>query len=85
MVCPPFESFSVRGPQAVEQGDNVRLSIIGIGPFQRLVRSFLVDEREIGLNTVSEVGTMGVPFRGGKNDMLQTQVPRIDVQSPVSL
>src|SRR5512136_2262511 len=85
MVCPPFKSFSVDGSQMVEQSDDLRLSIIGIGPFQCSVGSLLVDEREISINAVSEVGSMGVPFRGGKNDVFQTKVARVDVQSTASL
>ena len=85
MVCPPFEGFSICGPQMVEQGDDVRLSIIGIGPFQSSVGCLLEDEREVGINAVSEIGPMGVPFRGGKNDVFQTKVARIYVQSAVSL
>ena len=85
MVRPPFESFSVCGPQMVEQGDDVRLSIIGISPFQCSVGPLLVNEREICINAVSEIGPMGVPFRGGKNDVLQTKVARVYVQSTASL
>ena len=85
MVCPPFEGFSVCGPQMVEQGDDARLSIVGISPFQCSVGPLLIDEREIGINAVSEIGPMGVPFRGGKNDVFKTKVARIYVQSAVSL
>ena len=85
MVCPPFEGFSVCGPQMVEQGDDFRLSIIGVSPFQSSVGSLLVDEREIGINAVSEIGPMRVPFRGGKNDVFQTKVARVYVQSTASL
>jgi hypothetical protein len=85
MVCPPFESFSVSGPQMIEQGDDVRLSIIGIRPFQRSVGPLLVDEREVGINAFSEIRPMDVPFRGGKNDVLQTKVARVYVQSAASL
>ena len=85
MVCPPFEGFSICGPQMVEQGDDVRLSIIGLRPFKCSVGTPLIDERQIGIDAVSQIGAMGVPFRGGKNNVFQTQVARVDVQSTVSL
>jgi hypothetical protein len=69
----------------VEQGDDIRLSIIRIGPFKCSVGSLLVDECEIGINAVPEIGPMGVPFRSGKNDVLQTKVARVYVQSTASL
>jgi len=79
MVCPPFESFSIRGPQMVEQGDDIRLAIIRIGPFQRSVGSLLVDECEIGINAVSEARPMGVSLGGGKNHVFQTKIARVYV------
>jgi hypothetical protein len=85
MICPPFENFNVRAPQTIEQGDDFRLSIIGIGPFQRSVGSLLVDEREIGINAVSEIRSMGVSFGGGENDVLQTNVTRVYVHPTASL
>ncbi len=85
MVYPPFESFSVSGPQMVEQSDGVRLSIIGICPFQCSVGPLFVDERQVGINAVSEIWPMDIPFRGRKNDVFQTEVARVYVQSAVSL
>jgi hypothetical protein len=69
----------------VEEQNDLLLSIVWISPFQRLEGLIPIDERQIRIDTLSEIGPMGIPLGGCKHDMFQTDISRIHIDPAISV
>jgi hypothetical protein len=70
MAGPLFQFFQILLSKLVKESDDLLLSIIGIGPFQRLKGLIPIDQCQICIHALSEVGPMGIPLGGCEDDML---------------
>jgi hypothetical protein len=69
----------------VEKFDHFRLSIVRIRPLERLVGLIPIDQGQIGIDPVFQIGTMGVAFGRREDHMFQTEIARIDIEPAVPL
>jgi hypothetical protein len=68
----------------IEESNDLRLPIIGISPFQGLIRLISIDQGQIGKNALPEIRAMRISFGGGQDDMFQTEISRVDIDLPVT-
>ena len=68
----------------IEKLDGPFLPVVRIGPVQWLKRFISVDERQIGIDALCEIGPVRIALRRSKDDMGLAEVARIDIDPPVS-
>ena len=85
MVFPPFQIFGIFLPELVEEPDDLILSIIRIGPLEWLIGFIPIDQCYIGIDAVPEIGTVRIAFGGRQDNMLQTKIARINIDTTISI
>ena len=70
------------GAGLLQEGEDGRLAVVGVGPRPRLEAAGLIAERNLGENAVAQVNAVGLVLGGGQQELAQREIPRIDVHRP---
>ena len=57
----------------------LRFTVVGISPRQGAVSSFAINESQIGIDSVPKINSVGKIFPGCKDESLQAEESRIDI------
>src|SRR4030042_4926667 len=84
MIFPFLLIFEVSLSNLVEELDDRFLPVVRIGPVQWLKRFISIDERQIGIDALCEIGPVRIALCRSKDDMDQTEVARVNIDPAVS-
>src|SRR4030042_4257875 len=84
MIFPFLLIFEVSLPDLVEKLGGPFLPVVRIGPVQWLKRFISVDERQIGIDALCEIGPVRIALCRSQDDMDQTEVARVNIDPAVS-